>query len=307
MSDSHDAMPGFRDAFAADGRLQARWRWLGCPDGMGLYEVRCHNTRRGWEPARPSGHFTVHLARSGGYLRRLNGRERFVDPTSALFLKPSDDLTISHPLGCGDSYTVIEVDPELLVGWADGERWLTGAGWEGRLRADLDLEHRALVADSLRGTDRFELTERTHRLLGRLLAAGPDRPGEELDRAVRRRPGTLAAHRRLTDRVREVVSGGGYALGLTELARQVHCSPHHLSRVFQWTTGQSLTAYRNQLRTRAVLTALAAGEVASLRGLAAEYGFADQAHLTRTLRQQLGHSPTQLRRLLATTSGPARR
>nr|WP_231921066.1 AraC family transcriptional regulator [Micromonospora narathiwatensis] len=38
--------------------------------------------------------------------------------------------------------------------------------------------------------------------------------------------------------------------------------------------------------------------VDSLAGLAAELGFADQAHLTRTVRAQLGHTPGQLRRLL---------
>ncbi|GIG89505.1 helix-turn-helix domain-containing protein [Plantactinospora endophytica] len=294
-------MSGFRDVRAADGRVQARMRWLGCPDGMGFYEVRCLNTEPRWAVARPCDSFTLHLARSGGYLRRLNGRERFVDPTSALFLKPSDDLTISHPLGCGDSYSAIEIDTEVLAERPDGERWLTSAGWEGRLPVEVDLRHRALVADSLRGVDGFELTERVHGLLGSLLADGPTRPGDDLGRAVGRRPATLAAHGRLTDRVREVISGGGYTLGLTELAREVNCSPHHLSRVFHRTTGQSLTAYRNQVRTRAVLTALAGGEVESLRRLAAEHGFADQSHLTRTLRQQLGHSPTQLRRILATT------
>ncbi|WP_222866061.1 helix-turn-helix domain-containing protein [Micromonospora sp. AP08] len=36
----------------------------------------------------------------------------------------------------------------------------------------------------------------------------------------------------------------------------------------------------------------------SLAGLAAELGFADQAHLTRTVRAQLGDTPGRLRRLL---------
>lgn len=42
---------------------------------------------------------------------------------------------------------------------------------------------------------------------------------------------------------------------------------------------------------------LAAGE-ASLADLAADLGFADQAHLTRTFCQHLGHTPRTLRRLL---------
>jgi AraC-like DNA-binding protein len=37
----------------------------------------------------------------------------------------------------------------------------------------------------------------------------------------------------------------------------------------------------------------------SLAVLAADLGFADQAHLCRTMREHLGHTPTALRRLLA--------
>jgi AraC-like DNA-binding protein len=48
---------------------------------------------------------------------------------------------------------------------------------------------------------------------------------------------------------------------------------------------------------RRVLERLAAGEP-SLARLAADLGFADHAHLTRVVREQLGHTPTQLRHLL---------
>jgi AraC-like DNA-binding protein len=49
--------------------------------------------------------------------------------------------------------------------------------------------------------------------------------------------------------------------------------------------------------TRA-LDRLEAGE-ARLAILAADLGFADQAHLCRVMRDHLGHPPTALRRLLA--------
>jgi AraC-like DNA-binding protein len=51
------------------------------------------------------------------------------------------------------------------------------------------------------------------------------------------------------------------------------------------------------LRVRAVLSDLQDG-AANLRALAAEYGFADQAHLTRVVRRQLGRSPSEVRRLV---------
>ncbi|GGV07386.1 helix-turn-helix domain-containing protein [Kitasatospora aureofaciens] len=48
--------------------------------------------------------------------------------------------------------------------------------------------------------------------------------------------------------------------------------------------------------TRAV--DLIAEGASSLADLAAQLGFADQAHLTCTVREHVGHTPTALRRLL---------
>jgi AraC-like DNA-binding protein len=48
---------------------------------------------------------------------------------------------------------------------------------------------------------------------------------------------------------------------------------------------------------RAALDQLEAGQQ-NLADLAAELGFADHAHLTRTLRAELGSTPTQIRDLL---------
>ncbi|MFG1881847.1 helix-turn-helix domain-containing protein [Micromonospora sp. NPDC049102] len=135
------------------------------------------------------------------------------------------------------------------------------------------------------------------RYLGLLMVAEVD---ADVGRAVRRRPATLAAHRRLADRAREVLAHSDFTLGLGEVAREVGSSPHHLSRVFQRMTGSSLTAYRNRLRVRAVLDTPAEPDGRPLGALAADYGFADQAHLTRVVREQVGHPPARLRRLLAT-------
>jgi AraC-like DNA-binding protein len=62
--------------------------------------------------------------------------------------------------------------------------------------------------------------------------------------------------------------------------------------------GVSLTRYRNRVRVGRALDRLAAGET-SLAALAADLGFADQSHLSRTVRDQVGHTPAVLRRLLA--------
>jgi AraC-like DNA-binding protein len=194
---------------------------------------------------------------------------------------------------------VVEVLPCAIARWTTDERWLTGPSWDGTADDELDLRHRELLAACRRGADPFEATERTLVLVAAVVDAASDRrDAEGLDRAVRRRPATLAAHRRLAYRACEAIVEEGFTLGLTDLARRVACSPHHLSRVFHRVTGESLTAYRHRLRVRAVLDAIEE-DGADLRTIAATHGFADQAHLTRVVRQRLGRSPSAVRRMLA--------
>jgi AraC-like DNA-binding protein len=59
----------------------------------------------------------------------------------------------------------------------------------------------------------------------------------------------------------------------------------------------TLSAYRNEIRTRQALDRLAEGEP-SLTRLATDLGFADHAHLTRVVRTVTGQPPVTLRRLL---------
>lgn len=86
--------------------------------------------------------------------------------------------------------------------------------------------------------------------------------------------------------------------GIIELARRVAVSPHHLSRLFKSETGETISRYRNRLRVRLALERLAEGEP-SLARLAADIGFADQAHLARVVRRELGATPSLLRERLA--------
>ncbi|SCG18359.1 AraC-type DNA-binding protein [Micromonospora echinofusca] len=279
----------------------ARWRVLGHPDGILIYEVRCIVENHGWTAPTAELTHKVLLGRSGAYRRRLNGRTSFSDATSVLLTRPGDEMSVSHPMGCGDSYTCLEVDEAVLADRPDGARWLDTAGWEGTSDAPLDLAHRMLIAEFRRGIDRFEMSERLHRFLDGVLNltdARAEPPGADLARAIGRRPATQVAHRRLADRAREVLAAGAFSLGLDEVAREVGASPHHLSRVFHRVTGSSLTAYRNRLRVRAVLDTLAEADGRPLRTVAAEHGFADQAHLTRVVRDHVGHPPAHLRRLL---------
>ncbi|MFI7226661.1 helix-turn-helix domain-containing protein [Nonomuraea angiospora] len=117
--------------------------------------------------------------------------------------------------------------------------------------------------------------------------------------AGRSRGGVRRSGAAIADAAREAIAADHPAAGgLMSLAELLAVSPYQLSRAFTRELGVSLTHYRNRVRVGRALDRLEDGE-ASLAGLAADLGFADQAHLTRTIRHHVGHTPTALRRLLA--------
>ena len=132
----------------------------------------------------------------------------------------------------------------------------------------------------------------TIRLVGRLLTTPPP-----TQRAASRAT-TAAARRTLVDAARELLAADPGTLGLRQVAQRLGCSPYHLSRVFRRQAGMTLTRYRNRIRVHIALDAIEAGNT-NLADLAAELGFADHAHLTRTVRGECGHTPQALRQLLA--------
>jgi len=292
------------DATARGHRLdcttcRARWggqpgrgRCLGHTGEFDLFEAMCGLDGKRFTPTMSRPKHLLALPRSGAYVMRTNGVPSIVDATVAVLTGPADELSSAHPFGAGDTFTAVEIEP-VAVAQREGE-W-TRAAPVLPLDDDLDLRHRLLVSACRRGTDGFGLADQVHALLDRLLPAAVARP------AHFRRPETTRAHRGMVAAARAALLAGTFTLGLDELAVLVGCSPHHLSRVFRQVTGETLTTYRNRLRVRAVLADMQDGAT-NLRSLAAAYGFADQAHLTRVVRRQLGERPSAIRRML----GPPR-
>jgi len=271
------------------GRGKGQGRLLARLPGIDALEIRCGMDGRGWAGPAAEIHHRVIISTSGGYLRRVNGATTFVDATSALVTQPGDEISVAHPLGPGDTLTAVVLD-EYQVARLHGDGYSLVSG-ELTIHDALDLAHRSFVSACRRGVDDLEAAERLHRVL----AALPDDPGGRAAKD-RRRPATVLAHRRTVNMVRELLAEGRPWTGLDDIAAAANTSPHHLSRVFRQVTGETITAYRNRLRVRAVLTDLQDG-AENLRTLAARYGFADQAHLTRVVRRHLGVAPSAVRRL----------
>jgi AraC-like DNA-binding protein len=244
--------------------------------------VRCAGHRHGWSPPEPAGRHQVVLVRSGRFRLRSEGRDALADPTAGYLQVPGDVASFAHPAG-GDVCTAVTFSPALWRSVAGDDRRRPASApvyLDGRLQ----LAHRRLLRAAPDAA--FGMAEQLVGLLDGLL----------------RVPGSPAPHRvgtrALADDAREaLLADHPEAGGLIPLARLLGVSPSHLSRVFQRETGTSLTRYRNRIRVTRALDRIEQG-AGHLAGIAADLGFADQAHLCRAVRAELGRTPTEVRRLL---------
>ena len=85
----------------------------------------------------------------------------------------------------------------------------------------------------------------------------------------------------------------GLCLRAVAAAAGVH--PAHLCREFRRAYGCTMTQYAARLRGDDAFARLV-GSADPVAAVAAQTGFADQAHLTRTVRSLFGTTPARLRR-----------
>jgi AraC-like DNA-binding protein len=243
-----------------------------------------------WSEAEVTGRFAVVLIRAGAFRMRSMGREALITPALGYFQAPGDEQRFAYDHGDGDVATSVALSEGLWQGLAGDsagrtQRWLHV---DGRL----ELAHH-LLARETRGDDAgFAVAE----ALLDLVATAVRRQAATTPAADRLRPGGRA--RQLADAARDAIAAGHPAArGLVPLARLLHSSPFHLSRVFREQQGVSLTQYRNRVRISRALERIDGGE-RDLAGLALDLGFADQAHLSRTMKQVAGDTPGRVRELL---------
>jgi AraC family transcriptional regulator len=98
---------------------------------------------------------------------------------------------------------------------------------------------------------------------------------------------------RLIDRIESDLAG---APTLGHLAAEIGLHPAHVSRVFRRACGETLGEYVRRRRLEEAVRALASDT--SLAEIAAQAGFADQAHFTRVFRRYFGVSPGAKRRAM---------
>ncbi|MER6945054.1 AraC family transcriptional regulator [Nonomuraea sp. NPDC000554] len=273
---------------------------LGAGPGFAVDEVTCVDDHRDWSATEVNSGYRVVLVQRGRFRRMADGRPADVDATAAYLGVPGEEEHFAHPSG-GDVCTSLGLS---------GTLWRALAGESRPTRptvyvdARLDLAHRRFLAAARSGDPAFALTESLLPLIGLTLTRSSPTEGASGGPAPtrpRHRSRTSAPHA-IVDAAREAIAADHPAAdGLLSLAELLGVSPYQLSRAFTRELGVSLTHFRNRVRVGRALDRLESGEP-SLATLAADLGFADQAHLTRTVRHHLGHTPTALRRLLATAT-----
>lgn len=105
----------------------------------------------------------------------------------------------------------------------------------------------------------------------------------------------LADHARLDHRVAEALDCLAET-GVGVAARRLGVAPRTLQRLLRAETGQEPVVWAQLARVRRAGRAVAAHDGVPLAELAADHGYADQAHMTRAFRRWLGITPAGLRR-----------
>ena len=236
---------------------------------LGMWSARWAGRHPAWSDGEVRNDYRLVLVRRGRFRRRVAGGAVDLDASVAYLGAPGEPESFAHPAG-GDVCTSVSLSPDL------GERLAGAARPAVYVDARVDLAHRRLLANT--DDADFGLVEALLTLLGHA-------------------PSPRAADRLLVDRARDAIAADDpSADDLLSLATALGVSPYRLSRAFTRELGVSLTRYRNRVRVSEALERIERGD--GLARVAADLGFADQAHLTRTVRDHVGHTPGAVRRLL---------
>jgi len=198
-----------------------------------------------------------------------------VDALTVSFRPARSALWVAHSRAHDDGYETIWLprDVELPAILRSG-RHMTAF-----LSLDSTLAHADLIAARSAKRPVHVINGRVERLVDAAVA--------DLAVAAARRQDMPLSQRLLAERVR--------------IDSSAAASRSHTSRVFTRATGMTLSRYRQRMRVVAAVRAIASRDD-SLATIAAETGFANQAHLSRSLVGATGSTPTSLRRRFHTGS-----
>lgn len=235
-----------------------------------------------------------------GVLAKHDGPKQHViaNANHAIFLGTGQPYRITFPGDIGDEALVLDFSKEALM------QILVDAAGVQQLYAPVLRPHSLLPPASV--LSRELLWRHLHKpiidtlavqeisvavLTASVQAACFER--QQLDRA--RHTQTQRRRRQQVEAVKELISlYPQQEWALDELARQVHTSPFHLSRVFREEVGLPVHRYLIRTRLAAALRAMRAS-CHDLTQIAHACGFASHSHFTSSFRSVFGMTPSESR------------
>jgi AraC-like DNA-binding protein len=197
------------------------------------------------------------------------------DPLTLLEFRSGDEFRVSHPLRCGDDCLELACSDETMDELRSGERRCASPAMAWQL-GNLARRARHGVIDDL------ELEE----CAASLRAPSRGRPAPRL----------AAASLRKVERAKlAMLSDPGRRWSLAGLAREVGCSPFHLTRLFRQATGSALHRFLVHTRLALALDRILDGH-RDLVALACDLGFASHSHMAAAFRETFGVTPSAARR-----------
>ncbi len=278
------------------------FRFLHRSESVTVADYRCHSHERGRGPEEVSDADSIVLMRRGVFMKHVRGDEVIADSASVLFFSRGEPYRVSHPAGCGDQCTIFtpsrDTLAELLAAhdpWSQDHPEAPFRLMHAPAASRGYLRHRVLFERLNAGpADDIAVGEVVFDVLDHVLEALAEAKATARRRQPERRA-TREAHRDLAAAARLALAQGHHErLTLAGLARLVHSSPYHLSRLFRRVTGMSIHQHLNRLRLREALDRLARGE-RDLTSIALACGFFDHSHFANAFRREFGITPSQCR------------
>lgn len=256
---------------------------------------RCDRHDRGLSAStEPLPYDELVIPRRGVWVRHLRRRQLLVDTTRFHWFARGSRHRVSHPRGCGDRNTGIELSPvameSLRSEWgALDARGALRKATDGPLSVRAWTAHLQLLEHARAETvDRVAVEEAVLNLVTELFNTLTDAPGGFGQGST--------AHVDLAHDARTILASRfDLTLSLTDLAHELEVSPFHLCRVFKDVTGTTLHGFRQDVRVRAAIRRLAESRD-PIVDIAAATGFGGRCQLSRAVRAATGESPSGFRR-----------
>ena len=267
---------------------------------VSVSDVRCrpHGTACGAEELSDAD--SIAFPRTGLFVKHVGREEAVVDPNQVLFFNRDEIYRVSHPIAGGDDCTSFEFAPDVLrdalsrfdPSVVDRGRGMFTLAQVPSDRRSVILQQGLRRAARTRSSQDIEVDELALELLAAVVGSMCQSRGQPSKRC---RPDTRRAHARLADTTRQLL-GDRFRdpLSLDEIARSVHSSPYHLSRVFRRNVGLPIHKYMNRLRLRAALERLGDGE-SDLSRLALHLGYPSHSHFTDAFTREFAVAPSRFR------------